>query len=44
LKSPPPIMPPRPARPVFALLVLGLLVCVSCRTATSLPPVDFSYM
>ncbi len=34
--------PPGPALPGFALLVLGLLVCVSCRTATSLPPVDFS--
>lgn len=26
----------------FALFALGFLFCISCRTATSLPPADFS--
>jgi hypothetical protein len=32
----------RPAFSGLALCALGLLFCVSCRTANSLPPADFS--
>ena len=42
MSSQPPIAPQHPVIPGFALFVLGLLFCVSCRTATALPPADFS--
>jgi hypothetical protein len=42
LKPQLPTAPPRPAFTGFALFALGLLFCVSCRTATALPPADFS--
>ncbi len=38
----PPARPPRLASFGFTLLAFGLLLCVSCRTATPLPPADFS--
>ncbi|MGA2555259.1 MAG: hypothetical protein ABSG04_03200 [Verrucomicrobiota bacterium] len=42
MKPQPQFAPLRPAFPGFALCALGLLLCVSCRTAPPLPAADFS--